>query len=188
VAPSLGGPDLDALAKGVVADSSGSAYVVGQFEGTVAFDEEHTLVSDGYSDQFLWRLAPSGETVWLHHVRSIGPLLGSEVEIDEYGRVIFAGGIRSHPAYFPDGLGGERELLSPDNSPRVYVVRYNPDGHLVDLLFDEASANTTGGELARSGDRLYLDVPYRGPGNQTAGSTEFFVYGQKDIALVAIDL
>ena len=84
------GPDEG---RAVAVDTSGNAYVVGHFQGTVDFDPlgGTALSSAGGSDIFVAKYSSSGSFVWAQKLGGSGDDLGHEITLANDGNVWVTG-------------------------------------------------------------------------------------------------
>lgn len=190
-ATTWGGPGAD-LAKGVVADGE-AVHVVGPFLGRITMSGagqlgerpvEVDLDAGDTDDLAVARFEADGSLAWAANVAGEEPLTGAEVAAADDGGVMFGGRV----------VGG-LELRSPSGavsmvdaggSEAVFLVRFRPDGSLATATSVPGAANGRPGEIARVGERVYLEVAIRGSDNVVAGVP--LIAEGKDGSLWALDL
>lgn len=176
----------DEICKGLINTSDNSLYLAGQFANTVPFDGQVLNSNSGSRDLYLWKIDENGESIWLRHIASAQNLLGAELGIDEQDRVWF-GMSTSGSVEFPENSVSSRSVSNCAGSNCPILVSYTQDGQLNTLMQLPLSDDARFGEIAVSGDRVYVDCPYTGNFtiNDRLISSE---QGSKDGAIVAFDI
>ncbi len=120
--------------RGLAADSSGNAYVAGEFANTPDFDPgpgvtEFTSVFPG-DDAFLTSIDQNGNFRWAHAFINDGYNNGWGVDCDSSGDVYtigkFSGTIDFAPTDPPCNTDPDEQTSLGDND--VYLVKHRPDG------------------------------------------------------------
>ncbi|MEE9423975.1 MAG: SBBP repeat-containing protein [Methylococcales bacterium] len=128
-----GGADSDEGA-GIAMDSSGNAYITGDFSGIATFGSgdagETMLTSDNNSnDLFIAKYTTSGDLVWAKRAGGTDLDSGNGIAVDDSGNAYITG-IFSDTATF--GLGATDEtMLSSDGFRDIFAAKYTADGELV---------------------------------------------------------
>ncbi|MEM8585219.1 MAG: hypothetical protein AAGF87_13155 [Bacteroidota bacterium] len=153
-----GGPE-DEICKGLINTSDNSLYLAGQFQNEVPFDGQVLNSMGGSRDIYLWKLDENGTSVWLRHIKSQQNLLGAELGIDDRDNVWF-GMSTAGTVEFPENTINYRRVsdCQGDNCP--VILSYSPTGELNALHHLEQSDDARFGEIAVSGNRVYLDCPF----------------------------
>ena len=102
----LGGTS-DKFPSGILADSSGSLYTVGSFQGTVDFDPgpgSAVFTSAGSEDLFVHKLTASGDFAWVKIVGGTGIDRASGIALDSSGNDYITGGFGGMVDFDP-GVG-----------------------------------------------------------------------------------
>lgn len=116
-----GGAGFDGGA-GIAVDASGSAYIIGSFEGVATFGATSLINSSAvsYTDLFVAKYDPAGNLVW---VRGTGTDFaadtGTAIAVDSVGNVLITG--RS----VQDTFGA----AALNNIGRIFVAKYDPAGN-----------------------------------------------------------
>lgn len=176
-----GGPGND-LAKGVV-DDGRTVTVVGPFTGEITVGPT-PLDAGAANDLLVAQWSDDGQVRWATAVSALDAITGAELIAGPDGGVIFGthaeAGMR-----FGSATGGS-VALDADVGGRAVLAIYGPDGD--PQLARTIPGTTVGnpGELARTGQRVHLDVVIRGDENTIDGSPISAV--GKDAAVWAVDL
>jgi len=80
-----------AHASRVAVDAAGNVYAQGMYAGTVTFGAKSLSSIAGSSDVFVWKLNPSGATVWAGSVGGSGTDFASGIAVDGAGYVAMTG-------------------------------------------------------------------------------------------------
>jgi len=176
----FGGAERD-VARDVLIDDLGNAYVAGYFGGTVDFDPGPAVVSrtsGGEEDIYVLKLDPLGNLIWVDAMSGPGLDLAYSLAMDEDHNVYLTG-IFSDSTDFDPG-GGAFTLYSNGNYD-FFVQKLRPDGDFVwaygvgssfgsfgdyslALALDQHSNVYTTGSIANSG-QLSFSVDFDpGPG------------------------
>lgn len=173
-----GGDGAD-IAKGV-AFGDGEVWAVGQFEGTMAVGDE-TLDAGAAADLAVVRVGLDGSLQAAGTVTAELPLAGAEVVAAPDGGVLF--GTPNQPGTVLAPLGGDS--VPPAGEGAAALVWWSPDG--IARGWAVEGTDTLGSdEIARAGDRVYLELVIRGDGNVAAG--EPLTADAKDGSVWALDL
>ena len=149
-----GGTDTD-FGRGIGVDGSGNSYVTGEFLLSATFGpgetNETTLTSDGESDIFVAKYAPSGDLVWAK--RAGGSTFfdnGRGIGVDGPGNSYVTGRFFGSATFGP-GETNETTLFSA-GSNEIFVAKYDPSGDLV-------WARRAGGTGSERGVAIAVDDP-----------------------------
>jgi len=177
-----GGPGDD-LVKGL-AETNESIYAVGTFTGTIDIDGV-TLDAGSAADLAVVRFEPDGGLGWATSVTANGALGGAEIVTAPDGGVLFAGttatGIQFRPAT------GAPVPLDDEHGGIGWLAHYRPNGSVGFATTIGGTADGRPGEIARTGQRVYLDVALRGNENAVNG-TPLPPAQRKDGSVWALDL
>jgi hypothetical protein len=97
-------------ANAIVLDSTGNAYIAGNFSNTVDFDTNTTtysLTSAGAADIFVWQLDASGNFGWAKQAGSTNSDTANSIAVDSFGNVLTTGAFRGTVDFDPS-LGAGR--------------------------------------------------------------------------------
>jgi hypothetical protein len=180
-AQAWGGPGDD-LAKGVVEDGD-SVYVVGAFTGTVELGGA-SLTSAGGVDLAVAALDTDGDARWATSVSATGNVGGAEAVSAPGGGIMF--GTQFTPGTQFRAVPGGDVQAEPIADGAAWLAVYDEDGNAVIRAVDGASSGRVG-ELARVGNRAYLDLTLWGADNSFDGSA-LPVLGRQDSSLWVVDL
>ena len=173
--------------KGLATNSSGEVFAAGPFENTVNF-EGTALSSAGGIDFFLWKLDSTGNALWIRQLSSPSDVLeGGELIEDGQDGVAFGMGMED-TFTIDDETGTQQFLLPTPGTTYPILLRYDATGKVVTTLMADNSLYATSGEISRSGNFIFLDLPYGGGvtlGNTTLTTTPL---ANKDGALACIDI
>jgi len=173
------GGEGDDIAKGLAFDGQ-ELWAVGQFEGEVEIGDEVIDAGDG-ADLAVVRLGLDAAASWVGSVRADLPLRGAEVVAAPDGGVLF--GTPVQPGTQLRSADGSTVGIEGEGS--AALVWWSPDG-TVRAWGVEGTATVGSDEIARSGDRVYLELVIRGAGNVAAGRP--LTADAKDGSVWALDL
>jgi hypothetical protein len=133
------GGETSDLVYSVAIDTSGNSFVTGLFAGTVDFDpgggvDNHT--SNGGSDAFLSKFAPSGEFLW---ARTWGGGGGSSVAIDALGNAYVVGAFYDVVDFDP---GSGVDSHTPNGNVNAYLSKFDPSGNFLGVCTWGGPGNT----------------------------------------------
>lgn len=178
---SWGGPGDD-LVKGISADAA-SVYAVGTFADSVDVAGVVLDAGDGM-DLAVARFAPDGSLHWATSVTADEPLAGAEVVSTDDGGVLFGSGLVRGVVL--RSRSGTRTEVDASPGGTAWLASYGPDGA---VGFATTIAGTAGGgpdEIARVGERVYVDIVVRG--SDTVGAGTRIEADGKDGSLWALDV
>jgi hypothetical protein len=154
----------DDLAKGLAFGDDG-VYAIGPFAGQVSIGDVTLDAGDG-ADIAVTRFGLDGAVEWATAVTADGTIPGTEVTTAADGGVLFGGTV-------VDGLrfvdaDGAATTLTGDATSTGWLVHYRPDGSVGLATTIPGMADGRPGEIARTGDRVYLDAVVRGAAKDSA--------------------
>ncbi len=129
-AKSLGGNGFD-TPNSLALDSLGSAYVIGNFQGTVDFDPNagiSNLICVGFSDVFILKIDSLGNFEWVKQVAGLYPDNGLDIALDASNNV-YATGIFHNIVDFDPGTGVYN--LNSATGGTVFIEKLNSVGDFV---------------------------------------------------------
>jgi hypothetical protein len=159
-----GGPGDD-LAKGVADDGHAVTYA-GPFTGTVTVGPS-TLAAGAAPDTLLAQRDSSGAVRWATSVSADTALDGVEVVSAPDGGVLF--GSQTAPGLHFGAVRGTGRDVDTRDGGTAWLAHYGPDGSIRFARTIAGTAFGRVGELARLGNRVYLDVTLRGDDNTING-------------------
>jgi hypothetical protein len=114
---------------GIAVDPSGSAYVVGELQGSASIRQADgsvaaTLTSSGNFDAYALRLTPAGGLLWAKEWGSAGADSATEIAFDGPSNAIYLTGGYTGTVTFGPGTS----LSSAGGSSDVFVMRLGTDG------------------------------------------------------------
>jgi len=77
----IGGKNSD-YGNGIAIDSDENVFVTGFFSGSIDFDQNNTLMSNGLKDIFISKYNSSGKYVWAFNIGSSGNDQGNDISLD----------------------------------------------------------------------------------------------------------
>lgn len=104
-------------------DAAGNVYLVGRFQGDLAFDDD-TLASAGGDDIFVAKYSALGDFVWARSIGGSGTEWGHGVAVDSQGNVFVAG-------IFEDTARVDLDMLVSGGATDPLLAKYDPDGVLL---------------------------------------------------------
>lgn len=75
----------------ITLDSLNNAYILGDFYGTISFNES-TLNSSGGKDVYIAKYSSNGELIWVNHISSNNNVSASNITVDPEGNAFVSGG------------------------------------------------------------------------------------------------
>ena len=97
-AKKFGGEDSD-IVNAVTVDELGNTYVTGRFAGTVNFDANNSLTSNGQDDIFVSKLKDSGDVEWLHSFGATSNDEGYDIAVDKAGNTYITGSFQGSTTF-----------------------------------------------------------------------------------------
>ncbi|MBX7106704.1 MAG: hypothetical protein K1X57_21695, partial [Gemmataceae bacterium] len=147
------GDDKDQWPDAMASDQNGNIYVCGTFGGTLVFDDNEMLISQGTHNIFLVKLGTTGKAVWSKRFGNNSEQIGCNVAVDAQGNVLVAG------AWFGTmSFGGN--VLAPNPGPAIFAAKFDSDGNhkwskmfnaSFDTIVSSAAADPSTGDLLVAG-------------------------------------
>jgi len=178
------------LGNEITALSDNSIVVTGYFKGTSIFGEgeanETTLVSAGTYDIFIARYNPDGILEWAKRAGGTEYESGRDITTLSDNSTIVTGKFEG-VATFGEGEPNETVLSSSNDSSRIFIARYNPDGTLAwakqsggpGHCFGQGITTLSGDSIVSTGRFSYTGTFGEGEPNETvlesAGYQDIFV-------------
>jgi hypothetical protein len=174
-------------------DAAGNQYVVGKFQGTVAFGATMlTSHSIGYleTDLYVAKRSPTGQWLWAVGAGNAGTQArASDIALDPQGNLVVLGSFTGRVRL------GSRMLISPNNT--LLVARLSPQGQWLNAT-SSISVNSVGlltyatekaGKLAVDGQgNAFVTGRFRGEmvfGSQTLGQGQIPQFSTSFVACVS---
>ena len=129
-AKSMGGIAAE-RGRSITTDTLGNVYLTGEFEETVDFDPNSTIVnltSNGDRDVFIQCLSTNGILKWVKSMGGIGKELGYAITNDELGNIYVAGEFEETIDFDP-GVGIFNIVSNGSND--IYIQNLNLNGDFV---------------------------------------------------------
>lgn len=101
-------------------DAAGGVYLVGRFQGDLAFETD-TLINAGGNDIFVAKYSALGDFRWARSIGGGGTDWGHGVAVDTSGNVFIAG-------IFEDTVHVGDEILVSGGASDPLLAKYDPDG------------------------------------------------------------
>jgi gliding motility-associated-like protein len=108
----------------VICNSTGDAYVCGQFSDTIQF--ANTYNNQVMNSIFLMKISPSGNETWFRRASGTYSIAYS-LALDNNQDVYMTGDYQGQLAFF----GTPTNFLSDNYSDRVFLVKYSPSGSFI---------------------------------------------------------
>jgi hypothetical protein len=168
--------------KGLVHDDE-SVFAVGPFVGQI--DVQGTVLdAGGTTDLLVARFDPDGGLAWATSVQAEGDLTGAEATSAPGGGLLF-GSTRPDGLVIRDGAG-DAVALDASNGGNAWLAAYDADGAVGWASTIDGAITASPGEIARVGQRVYLDMTVRDAANSAGGTV--VSANRKDSAVWAIDI
>lgn len=186
----FGGADND-YANSIVRDLNGNIYVTGAFQLTVDFNpggQHGVLTSNGAQDNFILKLDPNGNFIWVKSFGSIGYEESIAVDVDPSGNVYLAGYFFMDIDFDPS----ENEYFMPvvPNTGNGYFMKLDPQGNFIwaKQITGSYLSSCKFIKVAQNGD-LYVLGEFVGTADlNPADNAEFIVNSEgKDIFMLHLD-
>ena len=147
----FGSPNRDS-GQGITTDANGNVYTVGYFERTVDFDpglDALSLISAGFFDIFIQKLAPNGNLIWVKQIGSDMRDEANAITLDGSGNIYITGTFSNTVDFDP---GSKTYNLTGPYVGNPYVLKLDADGN---FIWAKSLSGPKGGE----GRSISLD-PY----------------------------
>ncbi len=180
-------------AYGVAVDSSGNAYITGEYYGTVDFDpgpgvDNHPNLSPyGYGDAYLTVFEPGGDFVWARTWGGQHFQKGYGIDVDPASGTIYIAGRYYYTVDFDPGSDVESHTSAGDAD--AYISKFDTSGDFHWVRVYGSSLYEAGTDVAVDGDEnAYLTGYFRGaidfdPGLDDCTLTNYI---QEDIFLTKL--
>lgn len=123
----FGGSSFD-FSSGVAVDNEGSAFIVGNFWGTIDMDSgvgEQLITSNGNSDVFLAKYSASGESLWAFNLGGNDSDEGRGVTTNDAGNVFITGTFGDTADFDPSE---NTAVVTSNGFFDVFVAKYSSEG------------------------------------------------------------
>ncbi|MFM1770747.1 MAG: hypothetical protein RJA22_3276, partial [Verrucomicrobiota bacterium] len=110
--------------RGTATDSSGNIYSCGYFGGTAYFSPSTNITSQGATDMFLAKYAPSGELLWVVRAGGAAQEIALSVAVDRQGQPVVMG-------YFQGSMSFGQTNLTSLGGQQLFAAKYSPLGSLL---------------------------------------------------------
>jgi len=141
-ATSAGGSSFDS-GKGIAVDSSGNAYVTGEFSGTVDFEGTSLTSNAGSEDVFVAKYDANGNLLWATSAGGSDTEIGFDIAVDGAGNAYVTG-------EFSGTVDFDGTSLSSDGDFDIFVAKYDAGGNFL-------WANSAGGSGFDRGRGIAVD-------------------------------
>ena len=170
-----GGGTITDLANGVSTDSSGSAFIVGTFAGTVTFGTL-TSTSSGNNDVFVVKYNSAGAEQWLYAPTGGGNDSGNDIDIDTSGNILVTGS-------YANTLTVGATILANSGNTDAFIYKLNTAGTPQWAKSGASSGADTGRAVASDAqNNVYIAGNYGN--NATFGSLSLANSGGNDVFIV----
>lgn len=160
----------------IVLDSNSNILLLGQFRGTVNFNNSTAITSNGDSDIFINKITNNGDFVW---VKTFGGILSdspNSIVLDNANNIIVNGAFTSS---FDADPSANNFTITPNTSAvygDCYILKLDADGN---FNWIGAYEQTVSGRLTYRNGSLYLDGGIYGTGDlDFIGLTNTFSVGE----------
>jgi len=186
---------IDERGESIAVDASGNVYTVGEFAGTVDFDQgagTFNITSYGYTDVFISKLDAAGNFIWTQRLGGTGFEYGSAITIDPTGNYIYVTGSFEGTCDFDPGASTFN--MSTPGGQDIFVCKLDVSGNFTwAKQMDGASTqnNFATGIITDNTGNIYSTGYFYGsvdfdPGNGIAISTASGNYS--DIYISKLDV
>jgi hypothetical protein len=154
------GGTLSDVGTSIALDTSGNAYITGNFQGTANFDpssSNFTLTSTGNNDIFITKLDASGNFVWAKKIGGYGNDVSNSIALDKFGNTYSTGSFWGTVDFDP-GIGTYNLIATGYADPMgtqrdstdIFISKLDSSGNFVWAIkingynwFDQAYSITT---------------------------------------------
>jgi hypothetical protein len=163
---------------GIAIDSSGNAYITGEFQGTAVFGAT-TLTSAGYDDTYISKVDSGGNFLWAKRAGGTSSDRGWSIAVDSSGNAYVTG-------YFRDtAVFGATTLTSAGNSD-IYVTKVDSGGNFLWAKRAGGTRDDYGNGIAvDSSGNAYITGYF--VGTAVFGATTLTSEGGNDIYVAKVD-
>ncbi|MBT7939167.1 MAG: hypothetical protein HN696_08380, partial [Euryarchaeota archaeon] len=148
-AMSIGSSNIDRV-HDMASGPNGSAYFIGEFQGTVSFGGYNLTSSGSYFDVFVAKIDNNGSWLWVAKISGTSTDRGYGIAVDSSGNAYVTGSCYS-TCYFSGG-GQTQGNITSQGSADLYVAMIKNSGH----WYWMASAGSSGG--SESGIDIAVDA------------------------------
>lgn len=159
----FGGSSFD-FSHGVAVDDEGSAFIVGNFIGTIDMDSgegEQLITSGANSDVFLAKYSSTGESLWAFSFGGTNSDEGRGVTTDALGNVYITGAFAATADFDPSENTAD---VTSNGFFDVFVAKYSGGGEYV-WAFEAGGPQSCYGNTVthNGGNKLWLGGYFSGP-------------------------
>jgi hypothetical protein len=174
------------LGRGIAVDGSGNVFATGDFTGAVTFGSTTLSSQAGSKDAFIWKLNPSGGTVWAGGVGGIGNDSGYDIAADAVGSCVLTGqwgtaaNISMNNNFNPGS--GVAKLTYNGGSTDIFIVKLSPATGGAMTLAWAKDIGGAGQDMGRSvtldmAGNVYSTGSYTGPVDFDPGPKKYVMPG-----------
>lgn len=153
--------------KGIVSDSKGGTYVIGDFTGTVNFGPSFSLTSAGQRDIYVARLDECGEFTWVHRYGGTGNDRGNDITMDADGDLYAIG--------TTDGvLTDNGQTVTSAGANDAWIAKMDQaGGNMIWLCRGGGTATDAGEDITYdlATNSIFAVGAHNGPGTFTCGGS-----------------
>lgn len=170
-----GGAFSDDYGYGVAVSASGSVYIAGRFEGTIAFGATN-IISAGGQDVFIAKYSNSGSLSWVKRAGGAGLDFASAIALDANGNPVITG---SFADFSNPTATFESTTITTTGMRDVFIAKYDTTGGLIWVKKAGGSGNDQGNGISVDGFGNCYVSGYLSNGG-TFGSTTLTALGSVD--------
>ena len=161
----------------VAADSSGNAYITGDYgSGSITFGSD-TLINAGGNDAFLAKYTSSGNVDWAKRIGGIGNEVGWCVAVDKSNNVYVTGSFDSTSLTF-DTITVQRPVVH--NDP-MFIAGYDSSGHALWAKALGSGGNTKNSVASSPSGCLYIGGDFKKVNPFIIGNDSLHLSGASDV-------